>query len=357
MHLAPEFGETVQTIEADGFRVDARIEMLVSSDTPAGTAKSIGLGLIGFADAFDRLDPDIVVLIGDRFEMWAAAQAAFVGQRVLAHIHGGETTEGAFDEGIRHSLTKLSHYHFATAEPYRDRIVQLGEEPDRVFTVGAPGIDHIGRTPLLSRTSLATELGIPVDSPIFAVTLHPATLEKAVDTEVVSDALISALEAFPHVCIVITESNGDPGGRSINQRMSTFAANSPNVSLHTSLGQKKYLSLIREADVVVGNSSSGIFEAPALGTPTVNVGSRQAGRLRAASIIDCPPVKEKIVHSIRIALSAEFRSSWPERLSLYGDGCASKDIVQLLRTVSTDNCVVSKTFFDITENEKWRAGT
>jgi UDP-N-acetylglucosamine 2-epimerase (non-hydrolysing)/GDP/UDP-N,N'-diacetylbacillosamine 2-epimerase (hydrolysing) len=346
MHLAPEFGETAQTIEADGFPVSARIETLLSSDTSVGTAKSMGLGLIGFADALERLGPDLVVVIGDRFEMWAAAQAAFVGQRVLAHIHGGETTEGAFDEGIRHSLTKLSHYHFVAAETYRNRVIQMGEEPDRVFTVGAPGLDHVLRTPLLDRNALATSLDMPLDRPLFAVTLHPATLE-TVDANEMTGALIEALAAFPQASIVVTEANADPQGRSINRRMRSLSKSRRNVKVFPSLGQKRYLSLVREADAVIGNSSSGILEAPVLRTPTVNIGSRQKGRLRAASVVDCSAEPDSIARAIRTVLSDSFQDSWPSTLSVYGEGGAAETMKEQLKVLPMDDSVLRKSFYDV----------
>jgi len=349
MHLAPEFGETVHTIESDGFHASTRIEMLLSSDTPVGTAKSMGLGLIGFADAFSRLDPDLVVVLGDRFEMWAAAQAAFVGRRVLAHIHGGETTEGAFDEGIRHSLTKISHYHFVAAEPYRDRVIQMGEHPDRVFTVGAPGIDPVHRTPLLDREALASSLEMPLQRPLFAVTLHPATLDP-MEAGTAADALIDALDAFPDAHIVVTEANADPQGRAINRRMRTFAKTRSNARVFTSLGQKRYLSLVREADAVIGNSSSGILEAPAFRTPTVNIGSRQEGRLRAPSVVDCTATPAAIVDAIRTVLSPSFLASLPSSWSVYGEGGTAVAIKEHLKRVSIQDTVLRKSFYDLDVN-------
>ena len=349
MHLAPEFGETVDAIEADGFNASARVEMLLSSDTPVGTAKSMGLGLIGFADAFSRLDPDLVVVLGDRFEMWAAAQAAFVGRRILAHIHGGETTEGAFDEGIRHSLTKISHYHFVAAEPYRNRVIQMGEHPDRVFTVGAPGIDHVHRSPLLDREALASSLDMRLDRPLFAVTLHPTTLD-ATEAATAVDALIDALGAFPDAHIVVTEANADPQGRAMNRRMRSFAETRPNTRVFTSLGQERYLSLVREADAVIGNSSSGILEAPALHTPTVNIGSRQKGRLRAPSVVDCPSAPEAIGNAIRTVLSPSFRDSLPSSWSVYGKGGTASSIIEHLKTVSVRHTVLRKSFHDLDVN-------
>lgn len=345
MHLAPEFGYTVEAIEADGFRIDERVEMLVSSDTAVGTATSMGLGLIGFASALDRLDPDILVVIGDRFEMWVAAQAAFVARRRIAHIHGGETTEGAFDEGIRHSLTKLAHLHFVAAEPYRRRVIQLGESPERVFTVGAPGLDHLTRTECMSREDLAASISLDLQSPVFAVTLHPATLEG--NAAEAAEALTRALDDFPDASVVITAANADPEGRVINRKLSAYADRRDSARMVPSLGQKRYLSLLQHADVVIGNSSSGLLEAPPLHTPTVNIGNRQKGRLRAVSVLDCEPEATEIAETIRKALAPEFRDSIRDQHLPYGRGGASSAIHDHLRDMDLDSIDRAKPFFDV----------
>jgi UDP-hydrolysing UDP-N-acetyl-D-glucosamine 2-epimerase len=346
MHLSPAHGATIEAIEADGFRVDERVDMLLAADTPVATGKAIGLGVIGFADALNRIDPDLVVVLGDRFEMWAAAQAAFVQRRILAHIHGGETTVGAFDEGIRHSLTKLSHYHFVAAEPYRRRVIQMGESPDRVFTVGAPGLDHLSRTPLLDRETLASELGCSLASPLFAVTLHPTTFGRQ-DAAASAAALIEALERFPEAQIVITEANADPGGQVINRRLRAYAEQRDRAVMFTSLGQQRYLSLLRAADVVVGNSSSGLLEAPAFETPTVNIGSRQDGRLRARSVLDCAAAPDAIAEAIDRALEPEFRTALAGMDAPYGRGGASARIIAHLMQVPMEAGTVRKEFYDV----------
>lgn len=345
MHLSPEFGETATAIEEDGFVIDERVEMLVSSDTTVGTATSMGLGMIGFATALDRLDPDLVVVIGDRFEMWVAAQAAFVARRRIAHIHGGETTEGAFDEGIRHSLTKLAHVHFVAAEPYRKRVIQLGEHPDRVFTVGAPGLDHLTRTERLSRDELSASIGLDLGSPTFVVTLHPATLGGNASAE--AEALTEALDAFPEASIVITASNADPRGRIINQHLSAYAQQRASTQMVASLGQQRYFSLLEHADVVIGNSSSGLLEAPPFETPTVNIGSRQQGRLRAASVLDVEPVAAEIQEAIQKALSPAFRSSIRGQHLPYGRGGASAAIHRHLQRLDLDAIDKAKPFYDL----------
>jgi len=345
MHLAPEFGETAKAIEADGFTIHERVEMLVSSDTAIGTATSMGLGMIGFATALDRLDPDIVVVIGDRFEVWVAAQAAFVTGRTIAHIHGGETTEGAFDEGIRHSLTKLAHLHFVAAEPYRRRVIQLGEHPSRVFTVGAPGLDHLSRTARLSRDELAASIGLDLHEPTFAVTLHPATLGG--NAASATYALTEALDAFPGASVIITAANADPDGRVINQQLSAYAKSRKTARMVTSLGQQRYISLLEHANVVIGNSSSGLLEAPPFETPTVNIGSRQKGRLRAASVLDVPPEASEIVEAIQQALTPAFRASIRGQHLPYGRGGASAAIHSHLRDLDLQAIGRAKPFYDI----------
>jgi UDP-hydrolysing UDP-N-acetyl-D-glucosamine 2-epimerase len=344
MHLSPEHGETVEVIESDGFSVSAKVEMLVSSDTSVGTAKSIGLGVIGFADAFSRLCPDIVVLIGDRFEMFAAAQAAYVSRIPLAHIHGGELTEGAIDEAFRHAMTKMSHYHFVAAEPYRRRVIQLGEHPDRVFTVGAPGLDNITRLTLLTREELESALGWTFGTRNLLVTYHPVTLGDS-NPEIAMRALLDALDAFPDVKLIMTAPNADAGGLAMRKLLENYAAaRAERVLLATSLGQVKYLSVMRLVDAVVGNSSSGIIEAPLFRIPTVNIGSRQDGRLRAKSVIDCNEDTDSIVKAIAKALDPEFRQSLSDVVSLYGTGHASKAIKEYLKVVPIHSVV--KRFYD-----------
>lgn len=344
MHLAPEYGLTVGAIEADGFSIDARVEMLVSSDTPVGMAKSTGLGVIGFADVFARLQPDIVVLIGDRFEMFAAAQAALVARLPMAHIHGGELTLGAIDDTLRHCMTKMSHFHFVSSEPYRERVIQLGERPERVFNVGAPGLDHVTRLKLLSRDELENELGWGFGQLNFIVTYHPATLEPE-EPEAATISLLEALDAFPHAKLVITAPNADAGGRSIRKLLEGYAAErADRVLFETSLGQVRYLSTLKLVDAVIGNSSSGIIEAPLFRTPTVNIGNRQDGRLKAQSIIDCAKDKNSIVQAIQAVLDKEFQQSLQDVVSLYGAGNASVAIMEYLKNVPLDQVV--KRFYD-----------
>ena len=350
MHLAPEFGETYRTIEEDGVSIDAKVEMLLSSDTSVGTAKSMGLGVIGCADAFARLDPDLVVLLGDRFEMFAAAQAGLVMRIPLAHIHGGETTAGAFDEGLRHAITKMSHFHFASAEPHRRRIIQMGEDPEQVFTVGAPGLDHLRRLDLMGRDTLEASIELSLDTPSFLVTLHPATLADQ-PTKKAAQALLDALDQFPKARILFTKTNADPEGRVINRMIEDYAAQYPErVQVFTSLGQRRYLSALHYVDVVVGNSSSGLLEAPAVPVPTVNIGPRQRGRLSARSVVDCEATEASIVEAIEQALDPTFEEALRETTSPYGDGHASERILERLKTIPLDPSMLAKEFYDLPEH-------
>lgn len=349
MHLAPEFGETYRTIEEDGFPIDAKVEMLLSSDTAVGTAKSMGLGVIGCADAFARLQPDLIVLLGDRFEMFAAAQAGLVMRIPLAHIHGGETTAGAFDEGLRHAITKMAHLHFASAEPHQRRIIQMGEAPDRVFTVGAPGLDHLRRLDVMNREPLETSIDLSLDSPSFLVTLHPATLSEQPARET-AQALLDALDRFPEAHILFTKTNADPEGRVINRMIEDYATQHPErMRVFTSLGQRRYLSALHQVDVVIGNSSSGLLEAPAIPVPTVNIGIRQQGRLSARSVIDCEATAAGIAEAIEQALDPAFDDVLRETTSPYGDGYASERILKQLKTVPLDASMLAKAFYDLPE--------
>lgn len=346
MHLSPEFGLTYRVIEEDGFNIDARVEMLLSSDTPVGIAKSLGLGVIGFADALDRHCPDILVLLGDRYEILAAAQAALMARIPVAHLHGGEVTEGAIDDVIRHAITKMSHMHFVAAEPYLKRVIQLGEHPDNVFAVGSPGLDNVKRLRLLELKPLEEEIGFTFGKTNFIVTYHPATLGSTTPRKAMQ-ALLDSLDSFPEAHIIFTRPNSDTGGREINNMIDDYVQlHEDRTAVFTSLGQVRYLSAIKNVDVVIGNSSSGIIEAPAFRTPTVNVGNRQTGRLRAASVIDCAEETESIVSAIRMALSRKFRDTLPTVISPYGMGQASLKIKEHLKTVNL-NGITRKSFYDI----------
>ncbi|TKB95362.1 MAG: UDP-N-acetylglucosamine 2-epimerase (hydrolyzing) [Nitrospira sp.] len=344
MHLSPEFGLTFQQIEADGFTIDAKIEMLLSSDSPVGIAKSMGVGVIGFADVLARLKPDILVVLGDRFEMLAAAQVALVLRIPIAHIHGGETTEGAFDEGIRHAITKMAQWHFVAAEPYRKRVIQLGETSDRVFNFGAPGLDYIQRLEWMNRSSLEKSLAFKLATPVFLVTYHSATLGQQEPIGAMNE-LLAALDEFSDATVVFTYPNADTGGRGLIARLNQWvAANKHRATACASLGQQRYLSLMRESDVILGNSSSALTEAPVLKKATVNIGDRQKGRLKATSVIDAEETKDAIAGAIRKALSEDFRAGLPATKSLYGSGNVSRRVKNTLKVVSMGQ---QKSFFDI----------
>jgi UDP-N-acetylglucosamine 2-epimerase (non-hydrolysing)/GDP/UDP-N,N'-diacetylbacillosamine 2-epimerase (hydrolysing) len=345
MHLAPEFGLTYKAIEADGFIIDAKVEMLLSSDTSVGVAKSIGLGVIGFADAIDRLRPDILVLLGDRFEILAAAQAAMVARIPVAHVSGGEVTEGAIDDSIRHAITKMAHFHFVAAEPYRKRVIQMGEHPERVINCGDPGLDNLKRLKLLSRLELERQLDFSLGAQYFLVTYHPATLSM-VDPKMAMQELCAALDHFPHVKIIMTKPNADMGGRELAKMVDEYASKYPDrIFASTSLGQIRYLSAMKHCDVVIGNSSSGIVEAPGLHKPTVNLGARQNGRLKATSIIDCSEQRRAIIDAIELALSPEFGKKAAKTKSLYGDCNASRQMKEFFKHVDYGFCM-NKGFYD-----------
>lgn len=344
MHLSPEFGLTYRQIEADGFTIDAKVEMLLSSDSTVGIVKSMGLGVIGFADVLDRLKPDVLVVLGDRFEILAAAQAALLSRIPIAHIHGGESSEGAFDEGIRHAICKMAQWHFVAAEPYRKRVVQMGESPDRVFNFGAPGLDHLAMLEWVERRELEISLQIQLNTPLFLVTYHPVTLVASNPEESMVE-LLNALENFPDATVIFTYPNADTGGRVLIECIDRFVShNEKRSGAYVSLGQQRYLSLMRQADVVIGNSSSGLTEAPALKRATVNIGERQRGRLKATSVIDASENSQDITQAIRLALSSDFRRNLPDTVSLYGLGCVSQKIKTTLKEVEPE---VSKSFFVI----------
>lgn len=343
MHLSPEFGLTYSVIENDGFSIDAKVEMLLSSDTPVGIAKSVGLGVIGCADALDRLKPDVLVLLGDRFEILAAAQAALVARIPVAHIAGGDLTEGAFDESIRHSITKMSHLHFTTNEGSAARVRQLGENPQHVHVVGNPGLDHLRRMEYLSREQLEQDLGLPFHSHNFLITFHPATLdnERAVGQ---FEELLRALDRLGEdYGLFFTYPNADPQGRELIRVLDRYVVGNPHAKAFASLGQQRYLSLLAQVDAVIGNSSSGLYEAPSFQIPTVNIGNRQEGRLRAVSIIDCAPTEIAIESAIEQALSMDCSKV----VNPYGDGNSSKKILSVIKEIRDYQGLLLKRFFEV----------
>jgi UDP-hydrolysing UDP-N-acetyl-D-glucosamine 2-epimerase len=345
MHLAPEFGSTAREIEADGFPIAERIPMLGPGDSPEAVAASTGRGVDGFAHAFARQRPDLLVVLGDRFEMLAAAVAALPFALPVAHIHGGEVSEGAMDNQIRHAITKLAHVHFASAEVHAHRIAQMGEEAWRIHAVGGPGLDRITTVEPLSREALARELDMPANGPWLLVTFHPVTLECR-DTASHMDELLAALEKTDGT-LVITYPNADTSGRLIIERLEEFVTRHPGrCRLSRNLGDRVYLSLLRHADMMIGNSSSGLIEAPSFGLPVVNIGARQRGRLRGANVIDVEPERGEILRGIDAAQTAAFRARARGAANLYGDGHAAPRIVEVLRTVPLDARLVQKRFAD-----------
>lgn len=342
-HLSPMHGSTVEAIRADGFSIDAEVESLLASDSGAGAAKAMGLVALGLADAFSRLEPDLLVILGDRTELLAAAGAATAMRLPILHIHGGEITTGAIDDAIRHAVTKLASVHFVAAAEYARRVEQMGEPPDRIHVVGAPGLDHLGRTSLLTRAEVERRISMPLGDTSFLVTYHPVTVDRGRESGGLAE-LLAALDEFPEARMVLTGPNADPGAHVIRRQLEVYAAErSDRVSFHASLGQQLYLSTLRAVDVVIGNSSSGIIEAPAVGTATVNVGSRQDGRLRAGSVIDCEPAAGMLASAVRRALELP---STAFEAPPYGRGGASARMLEVIRTVVPDQLLAQR-FIDL----------
>ena len=348
MHLSPEFGLTYKEIEKD-FKIDKKIEMLVSSDTPVGISKSMGLGQISFAEAYDELQPDVLVVLGDRYEIFSAVSAATVANIPIAHLHGGETTEGAFDEAFRHSITKMSHLHFTAAEEYRKRVIQLGEAPDRVFNVGGMGIENILRLDLLSKSELEDALGFKFNKRNILVTFHPVTLER-LTAESQFYELLEAINNLDDTNIIFTKANSDTDGRVINKMIDLYVSQNREKSIASpSLGQLRYLSALQFVDAVVGNSSSGLAEAPTFKIATINIGDRQKGRLKAESVIDCEPDREAILRAFDKIYSSEFQDILKNVKNPYGDGMASKEVIEVLKHKDFTD-ILKKTFYDVKFN-------
>lgn len=336
-HLSDAHGATWREIIADGFPIDERIEVTVSTDDVNGVASSAAQVLSGVASSLARLKPDVLVLLGDRYELLAAAQAAVLARVPIAHIHGGETTEGAIDECIRHAVTKLSHWHFAAAEPYAERIRQMGEASTRVWNVGALAMDNIATLDPLPKEALETFLGLTLRAPAFLVTYHPVTLEDDCGL-VAMKSLLVALDTCA-ATVVITGVNADPGANAIRASLQAFTDKHPDRAvLVESLGTWRYLSLMHHIDAVVGNSSSGLLEAPAVGVPTVDIGPRQQGRLRAPSVVHCGESMTEILQALNTALSADHRAIVARRESPYGRPGAARRIVDMLATVDSTSC-------------------
>jgi len=348
MHLSPEFGLTWHQIEEDGFSIDRKIEMLLSSDTSVGISKSMGLAMVGLADAFEELKPDIAVVLGDRFETFAAASVALVARIPLAHIHGGETTEGAYDEAFRHSITKMSHLHFTATDEYKRRVIQLGENPEDVYNFGGIGLDNIVGVKLLSKEEFEESIGFVLNNKNLLVTFHSVTLESE-SAETQFQSLLNVLDGLENTNLIFTKPNADSDGRVIIQMIDRYVSDHPQKSkAFISLGQFRYLSALQFVDAVIGNSSSGLGEAPSFQIGTVNIGDRQKGRLRADSVIDCEPTEESISSAIEVLYSRAFQKKLKSVKSPYGEGGTSIKIKEVLKNHILQG-IQKKTFHDLND--------
>ncbi|SFV53857.1 UDP-N-acetylglucosamine 2-epimerase [hydrothermal vent metagenome] len=345
MHLSPEFGLTYQEIEKE-FKIDKKIEMLLSSDSAIGISKSMGLAQISFAEAYDELQPDTLVVLGDRYEIFSAVSSAMIANIPIAHLHGGEITEGAFDESIRHSITKMSHLHFTATQKYRDRVIQLGENPKRVFNVGGLGIDNIKKLKLLSKDEFEKSINFKLNKKNILITFHPVTLENSTAQEQFQ-ILLDVVDELEETYIIFTKANSDTDGRIINSMIDEYVnQNSHKSVVFTSLGQLRYLSALQYVDAVVGNSSSGLLEAPSFKIGTINIGDRQKGRIVAKSIISCNPTKESIGDAFVNLYSDKFKGVLLQIKNPYGNGGASKKIKDIIKKIELDN-LLKKSFYDI----------
>lgn len=348
MHLSPEFGMTYKEIEEDGFEINAKVEMLLSSDSPVGISKSIGLGIIGFADEFQRADLDMLILLGDRYEALSAAICAMVMRIPIAHLHGGELTEGAIDEGIRHSITKMSYLHFTSTEEYRRRVIQLGENPERVFCVGAIGVENIKKINLMTKEELERSIHFEIDENTVIVTYHPVTLENNTVEEQFLN-LLEVLDRNPKIRMIFTKANADTNGRIVNELIDKYAAqNSERACAFMSLGQKRYLSALKYCRIVIGNSSSGIIEAPSFGKPIINIGDRQKGRICADSVINCGYTQQEIQQAMETALTEEFENKARNCRNPYEKENTAANIISVIKDyLLNDKIKLKKGFYDI----------
>lgn len=346
MHLSPEFGLTYREIEKDGYVINKKIEMLLSSDSEIGISKSMGLAQISFAEAYNELKPDIIVVLGDRFEIFSAVAAAMISKIPVAHLHGGEATEGLIDEPIRHSITKMSHLHFTATEIYRNRVIQMGEQPNTVFNYGTPLIDNIFHLKLLDRTEFEESIDFKLNKKNILITFHPVTLENNT-AEVQFQELLDAISELQETNFIFTKPNSDTNGRIIIQQIDDFVAKNPQIACSfKSLGQLRYLSGLKHVDVVLGNSSSGLTEAPSFNCATVDIGDRQEGRIKAESVISCKPEKKAIVEAIQLAISEEFKTKLKGVKNPYGNGGASEKIIDTIKKYNYSK-ILKKKFYDI----------
>ncbi len=344
MHLSPEFGLTVQQIEKDGFEISEKIEMLLSSDTTVGVTKSIGLGIISFGEVLNRSKPDLLIILGDRFEALAMATAATIMGVPIMHLHGGEITEGAYDDSIRHAITKFSHLHGVSSESSRKRVIQLGEDPKNVFTIGALGIEHIYKNKLASLSKVEKSIDFNLGKKYFLLAYHPATNSNEKAESTITN-MLSIVNEFSEFKILITLANADNGGRSINAIIRKFEKKYPaQIKAISSLGSQKYLSALKFASCIIGNSSSGIIEAPSLKTLTVNIGDRQKGRDAALSVMHCGTKKSEIYSAIRETLLKKEIKNSPNFINPYDQGVSSDKILKIIKDT---NFTRLKTFCDV----------
>ncbi|QDD13367.1 UDP-N-acetylglucosamine 2-epimerase (hydrolyzing) [Candidatus Methylopumilus rimovensis] len=344
-HLSAEFGSTFKKIEDDGFNIDKKVEMLLNSDSAAGITKSMGLGLIGFADAFAELKPDLVLVLGDRYEIFTATSAAMIFQLPIAHIHGGELTEGAFDDSIRHSITKMAHLHFVAAEVYQKRVIQLGEQPKNVFLVGGLGVDSMLHIKLMKLRQVEKSLNFKFLTRNLLITFHPVTLELDKCIKQI-DELLESLAELKNIGLIFTMPNADNNNRLIFHKIQDFCLHHPHSKSYVSMGQELYFSCLKHVDGVIGNSSSGLLEAPSFKKGTINIGDRQRGRLRAASVIDCDPNRNSISDAIKKLFSAQFKLKLKNIENPYGSGGSSKTIVKILERKDFKS-LLKKRFYDL----------
>ena len=347
MHLSEAYGMTYQEIEQDGLPIDVKIDILKDNDATTAVSMAMGKAIVEFAFYFEQIKPDLLVVLGDRYETLAVCIAAMNARIPIAHLYGGETTEGALDEVIRHAITKMSYLHFTSTSLYRKHVIQLGESPDRVYQVGAIGIENIRNINLFTRDELAQSLGIALNRPYALVTFHPATLEQN-DIEKQMEELFGALERQKDLVFVFTKSNADAGGLTINRMIDYYIMEHKNAFAFSSLGVLRYLSAMKYCEVVIGNSSSGLIEAPSFGVPTINIGNRQKGRLQSTSVINCDPAREEIDRAIMIARSNEYKEVAKRTVNPYGDGNTSDKVVEVLKEyVLGEKIQLMKTFYEV----------
>jgi len=346
MHLSPEFNLTFKNIIDDGFHIDEKVEMLLSSDSSIGISKSIGLGVISFSEVFDRIKPDLILVLGDRFEIFSACTAAMISNIPIAHCHGGEATEGLIDEAIRHSITKMSHIHFTSTNVYKKRVEQMGEDPSKVFNVGALGIENINKLKLFSYDEFEKRINLKLRKIVILITFHPVTLENSSSKKQFSQ-LIKSIDKLDNSTIIFTKPNADMDGRVISELIDSYVIENSKKSIsYVSMGQKLYLSAIKYSNIVIGNSSSGLIEVPSFKKATINIGDRQKGRIKGCSVIDCDPIESSITKSINIALSEKFGNKLKSASNPYGFENSSSKILKTLKEINFED-LLKKQFYDL----------